>query len=339
MYSNGTSDLSLHFTSRDFDYALPDGAFLRVTRVNGVEGNFSQGSITQLSRSRTWNSEFSAAISFDRAFEKSEYMTVAICYADGSELSQLKLKLSRFTSADDTWPTPVSTPPVPTIPPVQPTPSPTPRGPLDPSTTEPPHDTAIGWEPFELQEYLEGLTISDAWLRLYQEGFSVLTVQFSYEGDIPEGSTMALFRISGVEDDYGRGLITRNDDGSCTAQIFCNRHFPFLSNIAVKVCNREGEQLFRALLSVKRNHYPQESWPEVDKITNYPYTGQPAHTSTPVPPGYGYDHWNGFGPSPTPWYPTLDTWDDWVNDYNSGTSWIEEGMQIQTPNTGGYWGW
>jgi hypothetical protein len=83
VYSNGTSDLSLHFTSRDFDYALPDGAFLRVTRVNGVEGNFGQGNITQLSRSRTWNSEFSAAISFDRAFEKSEYMTVANCYADG----------------------------------------------------------------------------------------------------------------------------------------------------------------------------------------------------------------------------------------------------------------
>ena len=279
MYSNGTSDLSLHFTSRDFDYALPDGAFLRVTRVNGVEGNFSQGNITQLSRSRTWNSEFSAAISFDRAFEKSEYMTVAICYADGSELSQLKLKLSRFTSADDTWPTPESIPPVPTLPPISPTPTPTPRPTLAPNVTEPPYESALYTVHFSSPDYHEGYTPKDCILRIYSDDLSVLTLRFAYDKELPEGTVARISYVGGIPGNYAEAVVTHQEDGTQQCVFFFNQAAGYMEYFSWNLVAPDDTVVFSHRCSLSRDIPPPDAWHKIPPLSPL----IPAATATPTP--------------------------------------------------------
>ncbi len=275
--------MSLHFTSRDFDYTLPDGAFLRVTRVNGVEGNFGQGNITQLSRSRTWSSEFSAAISFDRAFEKSEYITVAICYADGSELSQLKLKLSRFTSADDTWPTPESTPPVPTIPPVQPTPTPTPRPTLAPNVTEPPYESALYTVHFSSPDYREGYTPKDCILRIYSDDLSALTLRFAYAKELPEGTVAHISYVDGIPGNYAEAVVTHQEDGTQQCVFFFNQAVGYMEYFSWNLVAPDGATVLSHRCSLSRDILPPDEWYKIPPLSP-PIPAAPA-TPTPLPAG------------------------------------------------------
>lgn len=292
VYPNGVSALTI-LVGQVNDYFfgarnVPDGLFLRLTKVDGTEGNFGEAPLIPGFEGKA-QGMYGAVILCDRPLGPSNYLTVALCNPDGSEITQLKYVLDIFSSTDGTWPKPDATPPVPTIPPVMPTPTPTPRPAFGPDATEPPRDLAIGWEPFQLSHYLgEDFSLTDAQLRLYPDGFSVLTVQFRYEKDLPDGSVLDLYRVSGVENSYGQALITRGEDHQYTAVIFCNQHFPFLEYIALHVLDPDGNQLLNLLLHVKPHHYPQSTWPKVAPITNT-IISTPAPTEQVDPPHFVWD--------------------------------------------------
>ena len=171
--------------------------------------------------------------------------------------------------------------------------------------------------------------------RQYAE-FNTLNVFFFYNAELPEGAYMRVISAGGVAGDYGSAVIgPANVEGTSpdllNAKIF-TQTMPAAATLTLECCSPDGTVLFTLSFTIKDVSYPSGG-------SSRPNTGGTGAygTPTPVPPGYGYDHWNGLvGPSPTPWYPTLDTWDDWVNDYNNGTSWIEEGMQIKPPTSGGF---
>lgn len=361
VYSDDTSNMTLQILYvYGGNYELPEGTFLRLTKVDGVEGYYGEAPLTHVETSERARYLYEASFTFDRAFAKAEYITFTAYQADGTELFPLKFVLDYFNSDSGTWPMPDTTPPVPTLP-APPTPTPLPT--LSPDTTEPPYNTAYVKCTYNLQDKVTKYSHYNVTFRQYAD-FNTLNVFFFYKADLPEGAYMRVVSAGGLEGDYGEAVIgPANVEGTdptlLNAKIF-TRALPAAATLTVECCSSEGEVLFPLVFTVKDVSYPAGG-------TALPSGGnsRPSGTATPVPPGYGYDHWNGFnGPSPTPWYPTIDTWDDWVNGYNSnsGTSWIEDGMNIQpsidygfvvvTPNPygytspgsgwyngGSYWGW
>lgn len=289
VYPDGVSALTLHIGGVN-DYFggarnVPDGLFLRLVKVDGTEGNFGEALLIPGFEGMA-QAVYGATILCDRPLGPSNYLTVSLCRADGSEVAQLKYMLDIYSSTSGVWPTPEATQAVLTIPPVMPTPTPTPQPTFVPDATIPPRSHAIGWEPFHLGHYLgEDFSLTNAELRLYPEGYSALTVQFRYADELPEGAVLKLYRVSGVEDDYGQAPLTRSEDGQYSADIFFNRYFPFLEYIALEVLDPEGNQLLNLLLNVNRNHYPQSSWPKAEPITNTVIT-TPSPTGDVDPPHF-----------------------------------------------------
>ena len=309
-------------------YDLPVGAFMRLIRVDSTEGKFGEASITPALVEEGEKDLWGTTIICDRQFGKSQRLVVACFAPDGSEIFRVSYTLNYFNSADNTWPEPASTPPVPTLPPIAPTPAPS----SSPGTTEPPYNTALVKCTYVLQDRPARYSHYNTTYRQYAD-FNTLNVFFFYNAELPEGAYMRVVSADNMAGDYGQAVIgpanvQGTDPSLLNAKIF-TRTLPIFSTLTVECCTPEGEVLFPLVFNVS--------------LVTYPAGGntRPSGTATPVPPGYGYDHWNGFnGPSPTPWYPTIDTWGSWGNDYNTnnGTSWIEDGMQIQVPTPGG-WGW
>lgn len=281
VYSNGTSDISLLFTySARFDYTFPDGSFMRLIKADSVEGNFGQGDITVVAQSPTRLTQFSSTISFDRAFDKCEYLTFAICKADGSELHQLKYKLNKFDSADGKWPKPDSTPPVPTIPPVQPTPTPTPRPTLAPDATEPPQDSALFSVKYRLREYTADFTEMSAILRVYDE-MSSLSVQFKYAKEIAEGTTMRFSMADGKQGIFGEVPITTLADGTKQVTYLFNQQVGTLRKFNLDAYAPNAQvRSFKAWYTLNGRSTPAD-WGKMDPIATLP----PAATATPPAAG------------------------------------------------------
>lgn len=278
VYDNGTSEMTICFThTNNRNYTPPDGAFLRLTKVDGQEGNYGQAPVTVVSKGKNLCTEMSATIPFDRAFGKAEFITVSYCRSDGKEQYALKFQLKDFDSADGKWPEPEFTPEVPTIPPVKPTPTPTPRPTLIPGATEPPQEKAEFSVNYVLREATKHFVDLSAVLRVYDE-MSALTVQFRYEKEIAGGTVMRMTMADGRMGYYGEGPIITLADGTHQATILFNQQVGPLTNFNLEAY-APGEQLrsFKAFYKQKGNR--PDGWSEMDPIG----TTQPAATPTPTP--------------------------------------------------------
>nr|MBR4281812.1 hypothetical protein [Clostridia bacterium] len=278
VYSNGTSEMTLHFANAyGTSFDMPEDAFIRLIKVDGVEGNFGQAPLVLTGENNSSKSQFSATVHFNRAFGKSQHLTFAICRSDGKEKQQIKYVLDKFDSADGKWPEPESTPEVPTIPPVKPTPTPTPRPTLVPGTTEPPHDTARLTVKFNLRESTKNFTDLGATLRIYED-MSALTAQFKYSKEIAEGTTMRMSRADNQMGFFGEAPITTLADGAKQVTLLFNQQVGPINNFNMEAF-APGAQIRSFKAFYKLNGRAPAGWSEMDPIA----TTRPAETPTPTP--------------------------------------------------------
>ena len=271
--SNGTSEMTLDFLYvYGGNYELPEGTFLRLTKVSGVEGNYGEAAITANSRYL-----YGADFTFDRAFAKAEYLTFTAYQADGSDLFTLKFVLDYFTSADNTWPTPESTPPVPTLPPVLPTPTPTPRPTLAPDVTEPPHESALYTVYYDNLEYREGYTAGDCTLRVYSDTLSAMTLSFTYDKALPEGTFARISRADGTEGNFAEAPITQAADGTQQCTLFFNQAVGNMEHFTLDVLLPDGTRQLHCFYGLKRGIYPPEEWYDLPRLS------APPDAATPTP--------------------------------------------------------
>ena len=282
VYSNGTSEMTMQFTYlTQWNYTPPDGAFLRLTKVDGVEGNYGQAPIVIVSKGKGKDTKLSATIPFDRAFGKAEFITFSFCRSDGKELFPMKFRLKSFDSADGKWPKPDSTPPVPTIPPVKPTPTPTPRPTLVPGATEPPQDTALYAITFRPGGHPEKYTPDRCILRVYEE-MSVMTIDFAYKEALPEGTHLFLEIVDSLNSHFGEGAIVANGDGTYTAAIFFNQQVGYMKHLSLRArVYGQRETLFTVQYYLNHNNTHPDGWEELEPIATVRPTATPSPTPLP----------------------------------------------------------
>jgi len=293
VYSDGTSEMTMVFVNAGgYRFDMPEDAFIRLIKADGVEGNFGQAPLVLTGENNSAKSQFSAVIPLDRAFGKTGFMTFAICRPDGKVLQQLKYNLVEFDSADGKWPAPESTPAVPTIPPVSPTPTPTPRPTLVPGTTEPPRDSAVLTVKYTLREFTNSFTEKEAILRIYED-MSALTVRFVYDKEIEAGSVMRMTMANGRLGFYGEGLISAPDaQGVREATIFFNQQVGPTGYINLEAY-APGSQVRSFKAFYKPPRYDPEGWAKMKPVVTVP----PVPTATPAPLP------EGASPTPAPTEP------------------------------------
>lgn len=278
VYSDGRSEMILHFINDGArSYNARDDFFIRLIKVDGVEGNYGQAPLVLTGEGNSYNNDFSATVPFDRAFGKSKTLIFALCRGDGKELERLKYKLDTFTSDNNKWPEPENTPPIPTIPPVKATPTPTPKPTFAPDTTEPPQDTALVTVAFRLREPTANFTGKSARLRIFDE-MSVLTLEFTYTKELPEGSTIRMTVLDARKGYYGEGSIVRQSDGTYKATIFYPQQVGYFRHFDLEAY-APGATTRSFKVSYNLHSSTSSLWTEFDPIT----PRQPAATPTPTP--------------------------------------------------------
>ena len=175
--------------------------------------------------------------------------------------------------------------------------------------------------------------------RQYAE-FSTLNVFFFYKAELPEGAYMRVISAGGVAGDYGSAVIgPANVEGTSpdllNAKIF-TQTMPAAATLTLECCSPDGTVLFTLSFTIKDVSYPsgRENVPAVT-----PYRDPYENTGGSNSGGNLLDGIIG-DPAPTPYAPFYN-YNNWNNPYgnpggNSGTSWIQEGMQINPPTSGGF---
>ena len=278
LYDTGTSEMSLDIRYvYGGVYELPEGAYLRLTKADGVEGNYGEAPIGHPASNPNARYLYHADIPFDRSFGPTEHLTFTVYNPDGTELFPLKFALDYFVSSGNTWPEPESTPPLPTIPPAQPTPTPSPRPTLAPDATEPPQDSARFTMKYILREYTANFTERSAVLRVYDD-MSALTVQFKYAKAIDEGTTMRMVMADGKYGLYGEAPLLTLEDGTKQVTFLFNHPVGTLNMFNLEAY-APGAQVRSFKAFYKLNSRASAEWSKLDPIATLP----PASTPVPAP--------------------------------------------------------
>lgn len=282
VFDDGTSAVSLQFThAPHYVEPIPEEAIIRLLKVDGVEGDFGSAPLVFNGKNGHRDCVFTATIPLDRALGKSTLLTFMICKPDGTQKYRIKARLDDFDSASGKWPMPESTPPLHTIPPVAPTATPTPRPRLSADATEPPQDTVQLTVPFQMREYTASYIEKGATLRIYED-MSVLTIQFQYEKDVPEGTVFRMTMVDGRMGIFGEGEISAPDaQGNRTAVILFSQQVGLMKNFNLEAyAPGQPKRLFKAFytLDKRAGKYGPQGWSDMPQLS----TLRPA-TPTPVP--------------------------------------------------------
>ncbi len=164
------------------------------------------------------------------------------------------------------------------------------------------------------------------------EDFNTLNVFFFYRAELPEGAFMRVIEADGVAGQFGEAVITLaniegTDSDLLNAKIF-TQSLPLCSTITVACCAPDETELYRATYTLKK--------------VEYPATGQAGHftgntTPSPTNPWSVGGSWGK--PTATPYNPFPNPFPNYNQNNGGGNSLtdaIEEGMQIQVPNPGGF---
>ena len=299
-----SSKMTLAISPADGSAALPEGAYIRLTKADGVIGNYGEAPLLADS-----GNTYRAEVAFDRAFGQTSALTFIVYSPDDTEMATLKFTLDGFVSASSTWPEPASTPPLPAL---------TTQDAIAPGTTEPPYSTALVKCTYSLPVKPAGYSHYNATLRQYTD-LATLNVFFFYTGELPEGAYMRIVSADGVVDAYGSGAIglanVEGTDPSLLNAKIITRELPAASTLTVECCSPDGELLFPLTFNIEGLSYPSGAQ-KTPGATAYrdPYgntnnngsgagnlldgiLGDPA--PTPYSPTYNYDNWNNWYGNPT----------------------------------------
>lgn len=281
----------------DTNSVIPEDTSLRLTKVNGAEGDFGSAPLVHEESSSRTQSAYHADIHFDWAFGQTTSLTFTACHPDDTERFTLEFTLDYFISADNIWPEPKPTPPQIT---------------LAPDVTEPPYSTALVKHTYSLPVKPDGYAHYNTTLRQYAD-FSTLNVFFFYQSDLPQGAYMRIVSADDAAADYGSAHIgPANVDGTdpslLNAKIF-TQTLPAASTLTVECCAPTGDVLFSLTFNVKDVSYPSGS----SGTDGGSSAGGPLTLHTAIPSG---------PLQPSPNFPLKDA--------------IEDGMQIKPPSTGGF---
>lgn len=309
---------------------IPEGSFIRITELNGQAGNYGEAVIGPAELTETNATLLSAQIFSTRLTESVESArAVGIDPSSGDTLFELRLAAqSEIIRPNATYVSPTPGPQVTQatqLTPPAPTQTPTPT----PTASEIPADTVLARYKLTVAQKPVKYSHYNANLIVYPEDV-VLKPIFRYHDPLPEG---ALMRITSMASEDGQ---------------------PIEALITLANLENASEDLLAASIAVPVTALSDPGYFELTCID--PATGEsifsvvlaangvriPAQTSAPSNGG-SYDITDGLigSPAPTPYSPTYNYNNNnygWIN--SNGTSWIEEGMQIQTPNPyGSGWGW
>ena len=299
-----SSKMTLAISPADRSAALPEGAYIRLAKADGVIGNYGEAPLLADS-----DGTYRAEVAFDRAFGQTSTLTFIVYGADDTEMATLKFTLDSFVSASSTWPEPASTPPLPAL---------TTQDAIAPGTTEPPYSTALVKCTYYLPVKPSGYSHYNATLRQYAD-LATLNVFFFYTGELPEGAYMRIVSADGVVDAYGSGAIglanVEGTDPSLLGAKIITRELPAASTLTVECCSPDGELLFPLTFNIEGLSYPSGAQ-KTPGTTAYrdPYgntnnngsgagnlldgiLGDPA--PTPYSPTYNYNNWNNWYGNPT----------------------------------------
>ena len=231
-----------------------------------------------------------------------------------------------------------------------PTPSPTPA--FTPAPTLPPEDFTIPADskvlttyPLEIVEKVQMYRHYLAKLRTHAEGY-VLQPYFRFHNPLPEGTCLRLVEINGEAGDYGSGMVvpaelTDGPEDMLMARI-CLPSLPErkCTFLLEAIDPATDEVIFTVTLKTTSVVKPipsgsGSSGSGSTQVTPYPNGVMPGtDTDFRLTDGILGD------PAPTPYSPTYNyNNNNYGWNYGSGTSWIEEGMQINPPDPYGGWGW
>lgn len=312
---DATSTLTVRFRYAD---ALPEGAMLRLTRVDGTDANFGEALITP----STEEGILTAVFHFDQQVGYTQYFTLQGCAPDGSQLFETYYELNRYQHYPDRWLT---------LPALQPSLA---------SATEPPYKTALVKCTYNLQDKVTKYSHYNTTFRQYAD-FNTLNVFFFYKTELPEGAYMRVVSAGGVAGDYGEAVIgpanvEGTDPSLLNAKIF-SRTLPAAATLSLECCSPDGTVLFPLDFTIKDVSYPagRENVPAVTPYRDpYGNSGSGNSVVWPFPTPTPYKSWIEEGmyiQTPDPYGGGFFVVTPNPYGYTSpGSSWY---------NGGSYWGW
>ncbi len=301
-----TSTLTFRFRYAD---ELPEGALVRMTRVDGTDGHYGEAQILPTAREDL----LEAVLHFDQQVGHMEYFTLQGLSPDGTLLFETSHQLYSDLEYPKRWLT---------MPALRPSLA---------AATEPPYKSALVKATYSLQDKVTKYAHYNTTYRQYED-FNTLNVFFFYKAELPEGAYMQVLEADGVPGAYGSAVIgPANVEGTdpelLNAKIF-SYNLPVCQTVLTACYAPDGTELFRAGFKLKEVSYPSGHG-----------SGSAAGNATPVPPGYDDDYSildsiTG-RPTPTPWY-------SWIQDGMYIKTPTPYDYVQPTPNPFGWssgWGW
>ena len=187
---------------------------------------------------------------------------------------------------------------------------------------------------FELLDRVPNYSHYNATLRRYRDGYMVLSVFFRYSESLPEGTILRIIQVDDVKANFGEASVgpANLEEASSdllSASIFTNNMPEKLKGVRLIAIAPDGRHLFQVCFAgVSAQYYDLVrellGGTEVSSMTDA--------TSSADTPSYGRgDAPSNTGkPAATPWLPSFPVP---TASASHGSSWIEDGMQLQPPNT------
>ena len=227
---------------------LPEGAILRITRINGIDGNYGEAPI----QSTDDGQALSAIIRHDDQIGYFEYLSASAIAPDGSTIFSLNFSQDRILFGDYEWRQ------------------------MEPIADSPDVPIQI---PYYQREYHAKYDAEDTRLQVNPDGTSTLTVRFRYADELPKGAVLRLTRVDGTDANFGEALITPStQEGILTAVFHFGQQVGYTQYFTLQGCAPDGSQLFEIYYELNRyQHYP-DRWltlpalqPSLASATEPPY--------------------------------------------------------------------
>ena len=309
---------------------------VKLTNINGVSGDYATISPEQREKAVYMDEYASYLLALFRFDE-----VPADMYYIGMEGYLPNLTKPVFSASFRPTGEPVRATATPTAAPT-PTPSATPDGSMPTPTAAPtltpppvnelpPDGTPYTSQALEVENKPRKYSHFSAQLRQYTS-CTAARIYFRWHDPLPEGAYMRIVALNDVPGDFGIAVVSPAELSSAPADMlsvtFVTDAIPMdqIARLSLECVDPATEEVLFAYGLVNRSARPLPYW-----------TAAPNNGS-----GSGYDILDSLGglPAPTPYSPTYNyNNNNYGWNYGSGTSWIEDGMQIGPNNPNNVNGW
>lgn len=278
IYPNDVSALTVRFK---YDGAIPEDAFFRLTMVDGRVGYFGEATISPPDEQGVRE----VVILFNQQVGSIKNFNLD-AFVPGSQKRLFKAfyKLSGKTYA---WEALDLDPIATVVPDATPTPSPLPA-----DVTAAPSPTVPTGKPFAhvrfgLLDPVKYFRLKSAYHDRYDNGISVLTIQFRYDGELPAKPMMRITQKEYTEGNFGEAIALwdEKEDGLLTVTIVTDQLQGSCRACRLKCYDEKGRELFYADLGVSlANELWSGGYEETIARSMLPTaTPEPINTPAPTP--------------------------------------------------------